>query len=368
MVVLGIETSCDETALALVEDGRRVLASQVASSLASHERYGGVVPEIASRAHVESFTYALEALVGDQSVPVDRIAVTYGPGLAGSLVVGMAAAKALSLAWRKDLVGVNHLQAHLYAALMGDRSETCPPSLDAPMIGLVISGGHTALVQMDGIRRYRLLGQTRDDAVGEAFDKVAKLLGLKFPGGPEIERVAQSGNPKAHRFSVPKIKGGTPFDFSYSGIKTAVLYKVRELQKGTGDRGQKTEVRREGSPLSSVFYPLPSEFVADLAASFQSFIVEEVVAKTFQACRTHRIDRLVVGGGVVANRFLRKRLQETAADLKIDLAIPALSLCTDNGAMVAGLAAHLEPVEFSKLTTVPDLKVEEDGWFPTKSS
>ncbi len=348
MLVLGIETSCDETGLALVEDGRRVLATQVASSLASHERYGGVVPEIASRAHVESFTYALEALLGDKSLPIDRIAVTYGPGLAGSLVVGMAAAKALSLAWNRELVGVNHLQAHLYAALMGDSSQPSLPSLDAPMIGLVISGGHTALVQMDGIRRYRLLGQTRDDAVGEAFDKVAKLLGLKFPGGPEIERVAQSGNPKAFRFSVPKIKGGTPYDSSLSGVKTAVLYKVQE------------ELGAERSTLNA-------DFVADLAASFQSSVIEEVVAKTFEACRAHRIPRLVVGGGVIANRLLRKRLQEIATDLKIDLAIPALSLCTDNGAMVAGLAAHLEPVEFSKLTTVPDLKVE-DGWFPTRSS
>ena len=336
MLVLGIETSCDETGLALVADGRQVLAAQLASSLKEHQRYGGVVPEIASRAHVELLTCELEALLASARVgpnEIDRIAVTYGPGLAGSLLVGVAAAKALGLAWGRKMVGVNHLHAHLYAALM----EAPEFPIDAPMIGLVISGGHTALVRMEGIRRYVLLGQTRDDAVGEAFDKVAKLLQLGFPGGPEIERVAKMGNPSAFRFSVPKMKSGSPYEFSLSGIKTAVLYKVREWQKEES---------------------LEASFAADMAASFQSSIVEEVVQKTITACRQTRISRLVVGGGVVANQQLRQRLTEACADFRVELAVPSMSLCTDNGSMVAGLGAHLDTVSPRDLTAVPDLGVE----------
>lgn len=332
MLVLGIETSCDETALGLVEDGVKVLGVQVASSLKQHQRYGGVVPEIASRAHVELFTYECEALLS--AVPtapsaVDRIAVTYGPGLPGSLMVGIAAAKALSMAWGKEMVGVNHLQAHLYAALMENRSW----SLEAPMIGLVISGGHTALVRMRGLKEIHLLGQTRDDAVGEAFDKAAKLLGLGFPGGPEIEERAREGDPKAFRFTPPRMKSGAVYDFSFSGIKTAVLHQVR------------------GNP------PVPS-FVADLSASFQSAVVEEVVLKSAAACRAFRIPRLAVGGGVIANGALRERLKNVCGDLKIELAVPSKGLSTDNGAMVAGLGVHLEPVDLSRLKTIPDLKVE----------
>ena len=339
VLVLGIETSCDETGLALVAEGRRLIAAQLASSLKEHQRYGGVVPEIASRAHVELLTCELEALLASARVgpsEIDRIAVTVGPGLVGSLLVGVAAAKALGLAWGKRLVGVNHLHAHLYAALM----EGSGFPIDAPMIGLIISGGHTALVRMEGIRRCTLLGQTRDDAVGEAFDKVAKLLGLDFPGGPEIERVAKEGNPKVFRFSVPKMKSGSPYEFSLSGMKTAVLYKVREWQKGDS---------------------LSFTFVADMAASFQASIVEEVVQKTITACRQTRISRLVVGGGVVANQRLRDRLAQACTDFKIDLAIPSTELCTDNGAMVAGLGAHLETWLPRELTAVPDLGVEGKG-------
>ncbi len=350
MLVLGIETSCDETALALVADGKEVVATQVASSLKSHQRYGGVVPEIASRAHVELFTYELEALLSAARISgrdLDRVAVTRGPGLPGSLVVGVAAAKALSAAWRKPVIGVNHLQAHLYAALM----KMPGWSVDAPMIGLVISGGHTALVRMDGIWKFHMLGQTRDDAVGEAFDKVAKLLGLGFPGGPEIERTAQSGNSKAYRFTVPRIKSGSAYDFSLSGIKTAVFYKIQEIQGrpiGRTPAGANVEPARQLDP----------QFVADMSASFQASIVEEVVMKSVSACRSARIRRLAVGGGVIANTPLRERLQEVCADLKIELAIPPMSLCTDNGAMVGGLAFHLNPVALAELSVIPDLPVE----------
>ena len=333
MLVLGVETSCDETALALVADGRKVLRSHVLSSLKAHQPYGGVVPEIASRAHVELLTLQLEALLSETRVlpgGIDRIAVTHGPGLSGSLLMGVAAAKALGLAWRKEVVAVNHLQAHLYAALMVKPDW----GIDSPMIGLVVSGGHTALVRMEGIHRYRLLGQTRDDAAGEAFDKVAKLLGLGFPGGPEIERVARQGNPKAFRFTVPKIKGGSSFDFSYSGVKTAVLHKVRSENLVT------------------------PQFAADVAASFQHSVVEELAEKTLQACRAERISRVAVGGGVIANQLLRERLQETLSDFGIERAIPPMDLCTDNGAMVAGLGSHRKPTQLSKLMAIPDLQVE----------
>lgn len=361
MLVLGIETSCDETGLALVADGRRVLGAQLASSLLQHQKYGGVIPEIASRAHVELLTCELEALLESSKVKpsqVDRVAVTRGPGLSGCLLTGMAAAKALGLAWQKELVPVNHLHAHLYAALMEDPE----PPLHQKMIGLVISGGHTALVRMDGIGRYTLLGQTRDDAVGEAFDKVGKLLGLGFPGGPEIERVAREGNPSAFRFTVPRMKSGSPYDFSLSGIKTAVLYKVREYQKTedrkqrTEDRGQRTE-KGQGDTLSSVDCSLSSAFVSDMAASFQSSVVEEVVQKTIRACREAGAVHLAVGGGVVANGTLRRRLAEACAEVAVRLWVPPLSLCTDNGAMVAGLGHHLPAVASKELTAIPELGV-----------
>jgi len=319
-----------------VADGRKVIAAQLASSLKEHQKYGGVVPEIASRAHVELLTCELEALLTAGQVSggdLDRIAVTAGPGLSGCLLTGVAAAKALGLAWRKDLVPVNHLHAHLYAALM----ESPDASLEERMIGLVISGGHTALVRMDGIGRYTLLGQTRDDAVGEAFDKVAKLLGLGFPGGPEIERVAQGGNPAAFRFTAPKMKSGNPYEFSLSGMKTAVLYKVKEVKE------------KEGS--------LPPGFSADMAASFQAAIVDEVVRKAIGACRNTGIIHLVVGGGVVANRRLRERLSEACGEMGLHLRVPSLGLCTDNGAMVAGLGHHLKPVAPGELTAMPELGI-----------
>ena len=315
-----------------MEDGRRVLGAQLASSLKQHQKYGGVIPEIASRAHVELLTCELEALLESSKVSpsqVDRVAVTCGPGLSGCLLTGLAAAKALGLAWRKELVPVNHLHAHLYAALMEDPE----PLLRQRMIGLVISGGHTALVRMDGIARYSLLGQTRDDAVGEAFDKVGKLLGLGFPGGPEIERAAREGNPSAFRFTPPKMKSGNPYEFSLSGIKTAVLYKVREA----------------GS--------LTPQFVADMAASFQFSVVEEVVQKSVRACREAGAVHLAVGGGVVANGALRRRLAEACAEYAIRLWVPPLSLCTDNGAMVAGLGRHLPAVPSKELTAIPELGV-----------
>jgi len=355
MLVLGIETSCDETALALVADGREVLGTQVVSSLKQHQLFGGVVPEIASRVHVEVITAELELLLSRCQVApeqIDRIAVTRGPGLGGALSVGVAAARALGLAWKKPVLGVNHLQAHLYAATM----KTDAFTHQDPMIGLAISGGHTAIIRMEGLDSFELLGQTCDDAVGEAFDKVAKLLGLGFPGGPEIQKVSSQGDPKAFSFSVPRIKAGTPYDFSLSGMKTAVLYKVREHSSGVGEWGN----GRMGA--AQVTHPhtthsLSPEFIADMAASFQHSIVEEVVMKVVKACQTFEIPRLAVGGGVIANTHLRERLREACATEGIALAIPEMMLCTDNGAMVAGLGKHLDLASGVQCTVEPNLPV-----------
>lgn len=333
---MGIETSCDETGLALVDDGGQILAEQLASSLPSHQRFGGIVPEIASRAHVECLLIELENLLERAGVTpraVERIAVTAGPGLPGALLVGIAAAKALAMAWRIPLVGVNHLQAHLYVALMKGRTDF----LEAPTVGLVVSGGHTALLRLQGFDRMEVLGQTRDDAVGEAFDKVAKLLGLGFPGGPVIERTAREGNPKAFRFPTPRLKAGSPHDFSLSGLKTAALLRVQKEQASGG--------------------ALSCAFVADLAASFQRCIVEEVTAKTLAACEAAGARRLVLGGGVVANRDLRQRLVEAAAERGVETALPERALCTDNGVMVAALGRHLLALPPGRLNAVPDLGV-----------
>ena len=318
MVTLGIETSCDETAVGLLEDGRRILGHSLVSSVAFHQRYGGVVPEIACRHHVELITHCLdEALrqAGLRLSDVGLVAVTYGPGLAGALLVGIAAAKSVSLGLSVPFVGVNHLQAHLYAAMLG--ASRWP----VRAVGLVISGGHTALVRLEGLSGYRLMGQTRDDAVGEAFDKVAKLLELGYPGGPAIERTAAAGNPRRVTFSTPKLRGGSPWDFSFSGIKTA----ARRVIEGAGPT-------------------LDERFVADLAASFQHRVIEDVVTKAVAACRAVRAKTLIVGGGVVANGVLRARLMEAAKAARLRLYLPPVALSTDNAVMVAGLGYQLHRV------------------------
>lgn len=320
MIALGIETSCDETAVGLVENGRRILGHSVVSSVAFHQRYGGVVPEIACRHHVELITYCLEDAVrqaGLRLPDIGLVAVTYGPGLAGALLVGLAAAKGMSFGLGVPMVGVNHLHAHLYAAMLG--VSRWPPRA----VGLIISGGHTALVRLEGLSRYQLMGQTRDDAVGEAFDKVAKLLELGYPGGPVIERVATTGNPARMTFTSPRIKGGSPWDFSFSGIKTAVRREV-EATKAAG--------------------AFDARYVADLAASFQAAVLGELTRKAVAACHAVRARTLIVGGGVVANQALRAQLTEQCRAARIRVAFPPVALSTDNAAMVAGLGYQLHRV------------------------
>lgn len=305
--VLGIETSCDETAAAVVDDATTVLSSVVSSQVDLHARYGGVVPEIASRAHVDLLTPVVaQALVeaGAQDGDIDVVAATVGPGLIGSLLVGVSAAKALALVWDVPFVGVNHLEAHLYAGFLDD------PSLELPVVYLLVSGGHTMLVHMEGHGRYRLLGQTIDDAAGEAFDKVARFLGLGYPGGPAIDRIAMEGDPEAIRF--PRALPDEPYDFSFSGLKTAVINHVRKH---------------------------PDVNTADVAASFQEAVVDVLVTKARRAAEAVGAKAMCLGGGVAANSVLRERFLDACEADGRHAFVPSRAMCTDNAAMVAA-AGH----------------------------
>ncbi len=307
MRVLGIETSCDETAVAVVENGRSVLSNLISSQAHLHERFGGVVPEVASRAHLENINPLIEMAVTQARMTlgqVDAVAVTIGPGLVGALLVGIAAAKALTFALDVPLIGVNHLEGHIFANVI----ERGP--IEEASVAFLVSGGHTMLVYMPRPFAYELLGQTLDDAAGEAFDKVARFIGLGFPGGPALDKLAQKGDPEAIRF--PRAVTQREYDFSLSGLKTAVVRHVRaERAKG-----------REPAPQ-------------DLAASFQEAVVEVQVRKTVAAALDKGVRRIVLGGGVVANTRLRALMSERAAAVGLELLVPSPDLCTDNGAMIA---------------------------------
>ncbi len=312
--ILGLETSCDETSAAVVEDGRTILSNVIASQIDIHARYGGVFPEVASRAHVEAVVPIVERALADAHVSlgdVDAVAVTRGPGLAGSLLVGVNMAKGMALGRNLPLLGINHIESHLYSVWLIENSKE--PVF--PVLALIVSGGHSELILMTGHGQYRRLGGTIDDAAGEAFDKVGRLLGLPYPGGPAIERAASSGNPKAFRFT--RARTDNPYDFSFSGIKTAVLRMVQEM--GVDPEASASEKRKT----------LP---VADLAASFQASVVHALVDKTVAAAEEHGVTELFVAGGVSANRLLR---EEMAARSPVPVRVPPLILCTDNAAMVA---------------------------------
>jgi tRNA N6-adenosine threonylcarbamoyltransferase len=312
MRVLGIETSCDETAVAVVEDGRRVLSNLLSSQAHLHERFGGVVPEEAARAHVEAINPMIELALREADTTfarVDAVAVTVGPGLVGALLVGIAAAKAVALARQVPLIGVNHLEGHIYANFL----ERDP--LEEPFVCFIVSGGHTMLVHVPKPHSYELLGQTLDDAAGEAFDKVARFIGLGFPGGPALDRLAQSGNAHAIRF--PRAATEHRYDFSLSGLKTAVVRYV----KAARDKGHE--------PLAE-----------DLAASFQEAVVEVQVDKTISAAQDRGVKTIVLGGGVVANTRLRALMGERAKENGLDLLVPPPELCTDNAAMIACAGYH----------------------------
>ena len=334
MVVLGIETSCDETAAAVLADGRRILSSVVASQDDVHAPYGGVVPELASRRHIEVIVPVVERALGEAQVrlrDLEGIAVTHGPGLVGSLLVGTSFAKSLAWVHGTPLVGVNHLEGHIFAAFLGDD----PP--EYPFLALVVSGGHTALYHARAPRQYTLVGQTRDDAAGEAFDKVAKLLGLGFPGGPLVQRAAERGDPTAVAFPPARMTDGAR-DFSFSGIKTSVSLYVKRH-----------------SPLSDTQ-------VADVAASFQASVVRTLVRRTLLAADQLAVRRVVLTGGVAANAPLRAALAAEAEAQGVRIHVPARHLCTDNAAMIAAAGtARLLAGERAPLTlnAVPDLTLAD---------
>jgi len=314
MLVLGIETSCDETAAAIVRDGREIVSSVIASQIETHKRFGGVVPELASREHLDKIVPIVEEAFSQASMQpqeIDGIAVTVGPGLVGSLLVGVSYAKAMAFALGKPLVGVNHIEGHVYSVAFGN------PPVEYPALALIVSGGHSNLFLVPSPGKYKVLARTRDDAAGEAFDKVAKMMGLGYPGGPIIEKLAREGNPKAVKFSTPRMGDGSA-DFSFSGLKTAVTKHVRETGLQPVRNGEE-----------------PSAAIKDLAASFQSVVVRSLVGTTERLAAEYAPQTLIVAGGVACNRALRAAASAAAERLGIPAYFPSPHLSTDNAAMIA---------------------------------
>jgi N6-L-threonylcarbamoyladenine synthase len=330
---LAIETSCDETSVAVLENGRRVLSNVIYTQIPIHQAFGGVVPEVASRMHVEKINGVIRQALDEAGVTLeecDHLAVTYGPGLVGALLVGLTSAKAISYALNKPLVGVNHIEGHIYANFIAH------PELKPPFLCLVVSGGHTHLVEMKDYGAYRILGQTRDDAAGEAFDKVARSIGLGYPGGPKVDRLSEEGNPEAIDFPRIFLEPGS-YDFSFSGLKSSVLnYLHRHRQKG--------EAVNE----------------ADVAASFQAAVIEVLVEKAFRAANELGYKTIAMAGGVSANRHLRRAFQSRAEADGLDFYFPPIELCTDNAAMI-GCAGYYQFLAGKRdeldLNAIPSLKL-----------
>lgn len=305
--ILGIESSCDETAAAVVKNGREVLSNIISSQIVIHRKYGGVVPEIASRKHIENVMPVIDEALMKAKITledVDAVAVTYGPGLVGALLVGLSAAKSLAWAIDKPLIGVNHLEGHVFANFLNEKD------LEPPFMALVVSGGHTALLKVTGYNEFELLGQSRDDAAGEAFDKIARVMGLPYPGGPEIERLALQGNPLAIQF--PKARLDNPFEFSFSGLKSAVLNYLHNEEQA-------------GRPVN----------YSDVAASFQHAVVEALCERAVYAMQHTGLKNIVLAGGVSANKVLQNTLAETMNKIGCHLVHPTHILCTDNAVMIA---------------------------------
>lgn len=320
MKILAIESSCDETAAAVIEDGTKIRSNVIASQIDIHAQYGGVVPEVAARSHIEVILPIIDQAIEEANSSwndIDTIAVTRGPGLIGSLLIGAMTAKTLAKLKNKPLIGINHIVAHAFASFLTDS----PPK--SPFLALTVSGGHTALTLYQEDLSFEVVGETRDDAAGEAFDKVGKLLGLAYPGGPAISKAAEQGDPKTYKFPVANL-GRDSLDFSFSGLKTAVLQQVHRLS------GDKTKDLRKT-------YQLEDQIVYDIAASFEAVVVEALVKNTVRAAEKHQPASVVVGGGVAANKLLRAKMLETIPEA---IFVPPV-LCTDNAAMIGALAYQM---------------------------
>ena len=330
--ILGIESSCDETAAAVVKNGREVLSNIISSQIVIHRKFGGVVPEIASRKHIENIMPVIDEALQQANVTlddIDAVAVTYGPGLVGALLVGLSAAKSLAWATDKPLIGVNHLEGHVFANFLTD------PELEPPFMALVVSGGHTALLKVTGYNSFEMLGQTRDDAAGEAFDKIARVMGLQYPGGPEIEKLALDGNPHAIEFPVAKLDA--PYEFSFSGLKSAVINYLHNQEQAN------REINR-----------------ADVAASFQYAVTNALVQKAVRAMKDTGLKKIVLAGGVSANKTLQTTLAKAMSDIGAELVAPMPILCTDNAVMIAcrGYFMYQAGMESPlDLNAVPSLKL-----------
>ncbi|MBE5936349.1 MAG: tRNA (adenosine(37)-N6)-threonylcarbamoyltransferase complex transferase subunit TsaD [Lachnospiraceae bacterium] len=335
VLILAIESSCDETAAAVVKNGREVLSNVISSQIDLHKLYGGVVPEIASRKHIENITGVVDEAVKEADVTmedIDAICVTYGPGLVGALLVGVAHAKALSYALNKPLVGVNHIEGHISANYIENKE------LEPPYLAMVVSGGHTHMVMVNDYGEYEIIGRTRDDAAGEAFDKVARAVGLGYPGGPKIDKLAKEGNKHAIDFPRANIEGA-PYDFSFSGVKSAVLNYLNVAKM------KEEEV-----------------FVPDVVASFQNAVVDAIVSKTVAAAKEYKVDKVALAGGVAANSALREGMEQACKENGITLYRPSLGLCTDNAAMI-GAAGYYEYIKGTRhgldLNAIANLKIGE---------
>ena len=331
MLTLGIETSCDDTGVAVLKNERTVLCEYLSSQIKDHSRFGGVIPEFAARKHLENLLPLVNAALSECGISgreLDLIAVTRGPGLMGSLIVGVMTARALSQAWGVPLIGVNHLEGHLFAPLVDAED------LESPFLSLIVSGGHTEIIRVDDFGKYELLGQTRDDAAGEVYDKAARILGLQYPGGPEIDRLAKKGNPRAFEFPVP-LKNTGKIEFSFSGLKTALLWQVKKFQE-----------QEQNLPIE------------DLCASFQHSVVEALVSKVLLASKITGLNRVSVSGGVSANSALREAL---SSQKDIHVWLPKLSRCTDNAVMIAmaGRNAWERGCRISDEDVIPDPSLHE---------
>ncbi len=334
-LILAIESSCDETAAAVVKNGREVLSNVISSQIALHTLYGGVVPEIASRKHIEKINQVIEEALKEADVTlddIDAIGVTYGPGLVGALLVGVAEAKAIAFAANKPLVGVHHIEGHISANYIENKE------LEPPYVCLVVSGGHTHLVVVNDYGDYQVIGRTRDDAAGEAFDKVARAIDLGYPGGPKVDKLAKEGNQDAIKFPRANVEGA-PFDFSFSGLKSAVLNHINMCQM------KNIEINR-----------------ADIAASFQKSVVDALLSRALLACEEYGMNKLAIAGGVASNSAIRSAFKETCEKKNIEFYHPSPIYCTDNAAMI-GVAAYYEYIKGTRhgwdLNAVPNLKLGE---------